>query len=170
MSASTKPILAVTLGDAAGSGPELITKALVEPEVRAVCRPVVVGDASVVDAALAITRVPATVHAVEKVSALADDASVIAASDLKNVDLERLEGILQGVELADDGVRQLGVERPHLAVAGLNPHAGEGGLFGREEIDIIEPAIAEANRRGFHVSGPLAGDTVFFRTLQGEFD
>ena len=82
----------------------------------------------------------------------------------------RPERILQVVQLAHDGMRRLGIERPHLAVAGLNPHAGEGGLFGTEEIAFITPAVQEANRRGFHVSGPLAGDTIFFRTLQGEFD
>ena len=82
----------------------------------------------------------------------------------------RPERILEVVQLAHDGLRRLGIERPHLAVAGLNPHAGEGGLFGTEEIAFIAPAVQEANRRGFHVSGPLAGDTVFFRTLQGEFD
>jgi 4-hydroxythreonine-4-phosphate dehydrogenase len=80
------------------------------------------------------------------------------------------ERILQVVKLAHEGVRQIGVEKPHIAVAGLNPHAGEGGLFGDEEGKFIVPAIAEANKQGFRVSGPYAGDTVFFRTLQGEFD
>jgi 4-hydroxythreonine-4-phosphate dehydrogenase len=55
-------------------------------------------------------------------------------------------------------------------VAGLNPHAGEGGLFGDEEQKHIVPAIEEARRRGLDVSGPHPGDTVFFRSLQGEFD
>jgi 4-phospho-D-threonate 3-dehydrogenase / 4-phospho-D-erythronate 3-dehydrogenase len=82
----------------------------------------------------------------------------------------RPERILAVVQLAHDGVRQLGIAQPHIAIAGLNPHAGEGGLFGDEEIKFITPAIEEANRRGFRVSGPYAGDTVFFRTLQGEFD
>jgi 4-phospho-D-threonate 3-dehydrogenase / 4-phospho-D-erythronate 3-dehydrogenase len=82
----------------------------------------------------------------------------------------RPDRILQVVRLAHDGVRQLGIETPHIAVAGLNPHAGEGGIFGTEEIEFITPAISEANRLGFRVSGPYAGDTVFFRTLQGEFD
>jgi 4-hydroxythreonine-4-phosphate dehydrogenase len=88
----------------------------------------------------------------------------------KAIERARPERILQVVQLAHEGVRQLGVEKPHIAMAGLNPHAGEGGLFGTEEIEFIAPAIAEANRRGFRVSGPYAGDTVFFRTLQGEFD
>jgi len=260
----TKPILAVTLGDAAGTGPELIAKAFVDPEVRAVCRPVVIGDAAIVRAALAITQVAAEVRVVACAADADDDARTIAVLDLANLDSARLERgkvsaiagraayeaivraveltragdthavvtsainkaalhaagfhydghtellaelcggppvtmmlvagklrvchvsthvalreaiarvtverILEVVQLAHDGVRELGIARPHLAVAGLNPHAGEGGIFGDEEIRIIAPAIAEANRRGFRVSGPHAGDTVFFRTLQGEFD
>jgi 4-hydroxythreonine-4-phosphate dehydrogenase len=259
-----KPILAVTLGDPTGTGPELITKAFAEPEVRAVCRPVVIGDAATLRAALAITGARLNVRVLPNASAAGDDPAVIDVVDLANVELGRLvrgqidaasgraayesikraveltqsgetravvtsainkaalhaagfhydghtellaelcgkpkvtmmlvagklrichvsthvslaqaierarpERILQVVELAHDGVRQLGVERPHIAVAGLNPHAGEGGLFGKEEIEFIVPAIAEGNRRGFRVSGPYAGDTVFFRTLQGEFD
>lgn len=264
MAHSPKPILAVTLGDAAGTGPELITKAFLEPEVRAVCRPVVIGAASILRAALEITRVPATVRVIARAADAADDVATIDVIDLANLEAKTLERrkvsavtgraaydaikraveltlggethavvtsainkaalheagyhfdghtellaelcgkpkvtmmlvagnlrvchvsthvalseaiarvkaerILQVVQLAHDGVRRLGIERPHIAVAGLNPHAGEGGLFGKEEIDVIAPAVAEANRRGFHVSGPYAGDTVFFRTLQGEFD
>ncbi len=264
MTVPTKPILAVTLGDAAGSGPELITKALLDPEVRAVCRPLVVGDAATLRAARAITGVAATLRVIARPADVSDDAATIDVIDLANLDAAQLvrgqisattgraayesikraveltlageahavvtsainkaalhaagylydghtelladlcgkpkvtmmlvagklrvchvsthvslataiararpERILQVVQLAHDGVRRLGIERPHIAVAGLNPHAGEGGLFGTEEIEFIAPAIKEANQRGFHVSGPFAGDTVFFRTLQGEFD
>ena len=60
--------------------------------------------------------------------------------------------------------------RARIAVAGLNPHAGEGGLFGREEIDIIAPAIAAAQAAGVQASGPHAPDTVFMRARTGEFD
>lgn len=261
---ASKPILAVTLGDAAGTGPELITRALADAEVRSVCRPLVVGDAGTVRAALAITREPATVRVIGRPAEAGDDPAVIDVLDLANLDAANIargqvsantgraayesilravavtlageadavvtsainkaalhaagfhydghtellaelcggpkvtmmlvagklrichvsthvslaqaitrvrpERILDVVALADAGIRQLGVARPHLAVAGLNPHAGEGGIFGTEEIEFIAPAIAEANRRGFRVSGPYAGDTVFFRTLQGEFD
>ena len=59
---------------------------------------------------------------------------------------------------------------PRIAVAGLNPHAGEHGLFGREEIEIIAPAIAACRARGIDVSGPFPGDTVFVRASRGEFD
>jgi 4-hydroxythreonine-4-phosphate dehydrogenase len=59
---------------------------------------------------------------------------------------------------------------PRIAVAGLNPHAGEHGLFGREEADVIAPAIAACRARGIEVSGPFPGDTVFVRARRGEFD
>jgi 4-hydroxythreonine-4-phosphate dehydrogenase len=264
VTSSKKPILAVTLGDAAGTGPELITRALAEPKVRNVCCPIVVGDAAVVRAALAITRVPSEVRVITRATEALDQGDAIDVIDLANVDLAALvrgkvsaetgraayesirraveltlagethavvtsainkgalhaagfhydghtellaelcgkpkvtmmlvagklrvchvsthvslakaiervrpERILDVIRLAHDGVRQLGIEHPHIAVAGLNPHAGEGGLFGTEEIEFIAPAAEEAKRRGFQVSGPLAGDTVFFRTLQGEFD
>jgi 4-phospho-D-threonate 3-dehydrogenase / 4-phospho-D-erythronate 3-dehydrogenase len=259
-----KPILALTLGDAAGTGPELITRALADPEVRAVCRPVVIGDAATLRAAVKITGVPSTIRAIANASETGDDPTSIDVVDLANLDVDHLERgkvsaetgraayesieravqmtlrgethaivtsainkealhaagypfpghtellaelcgaqsvtmmlvagklrichvsthvslveaiarvrpkrILEVVQLAHDGVKQLGVAEPRIAIAGLNPHAGEGGLFGREEIEIIAPALEEARRRGFYVSGPYAGDTVFFRTLQGEFD
>ena len=260
----SQPILAVTLGDPAGTGPELITRALTQSAIRSVCRPVVVGDAAVLTAALALTGVAATVRRVTDLRTLTEDPAVIDVVDLANVDLPRLERgrvsaaagqasytsvrravelvlagdahavvtsainkaawhaagiayaghtellaelcgqppvtmmlvadrlrvchvsthvslaqaiarvrperILQVIELAHAGLRQLGIEDPHLAVAGLNPHAGEGGLFGPEEIEFIAPAIATAQQRGFRVSGPYAGDTVFVRAAQGEFD
>lgn len=259
-----KPILALTLGDAAGTGPELIARALADPDVRAVCRPLVVGDAATLRAALGITGRTAKVRVVDRAADVSDDTATIDALDLGNVDLQQLvrgqstaqtgqaayesikraveltqtgeahavvtsaiskaalhaaghafaghtellaelcgrcdvammlvarklrichvsthvslaraiervrpERILRVVELAHAGLCQLGVERPRIAVAGLNPHAGEGGLFGDEEIRFILPAIEEAKRRGFDVTGPWAGDTVFYRTLQGEFD
>jgi 4-hydroxythreonine-4-phosphate dehydrogenase len=264
MSSPSKPILAVTLGDAAGSGPELITKAFADAEVRSVCRPIVIGDAGVMQAALAITGVRSRVRVIGRPAEAGDDATVIDVIDLENLNatalvrgqvspttgqaayesikraveltqkketaavvtsainkaalhaaghkydghtellaelcgkpkvtmmlvagklrvchvsthvslkeaIERVkpDRILAVVKLAHEGLRQIGVEKPHIAIAGLNPHAGEGGLFGDEEKKFITPAIEEANRQGFRVSGPYAGDTVFFRTLQGEFD
>ena len=65
---------------------------------------------------------------------------------------------------------KLGDRRPRIAVCGLNPHAGEGGLLGKEDDAIIRPAIAALRAEGHEVSGPLPGDTVFHRHLQGEFD
>ena len=63
-----------------------------------------------------------------------------------------------------------GLPRAKIAVCGLNPHAGEGGEFGDEEIKIIAPTVLAAQRHGFDVVGPLSGDTVFHYALQGEFD
>ena len=78
--------------------------------------------------------------------------------------------IVRTIELAQEGARQLGVVRPRIAVAGLNPHAGEGGLFGDEEARDITPAVADACAAGIDASGPWAPDTLFWRASQGEFD
>jgi 4-hydroxythreonine-4-phosphate dehydrogenase len=77
---------------------------------------------------------------------------------------------MEAIRLAHEGAVMLGIQNPRVAVAGLNPHAGEGGLFGSEEIEIIAPAIEEARRQGIDASGPWAGDTVFMRARQGHFD
>ena len=81
-----------------------------------------------------------------------------------------LDAELRAIRLADQATRAFGVVHPRVAVAGLNPHAGENGLFGREEIDVIAPAIAQARREGIDASGPWPGDTVFMRARRGEFD
>jgi len=77
---------------------------------------------------------------------------------------------LTAMRLADRACRQMGIATPRVAVAGLNPHAGEGGKFGREDMDIIEPAIAAARAEGIDASGPWPGDTIFMRARRGEFD
>lgn len=80
------------------------------------------------------------------------------------------ERVLQTVRIAHGALERWLGRAPRLAVAGLNPHAGEGGLFGREEIDIIAPAVAQARQAGIDASGPHAPDTVFMRARQGDFD
>jgi 4-hydroxythreonine-4-phosphate dehydrogenase len=80
------------------------------------------------------------------------------------------EGIVAELALADRCMRESGMENPRIAVAGLNPHAGDGGNFGREEIEIIEPAVKLAIRKGFNASGPYPADTVYVRARNGEFD
>jgi len=80
------------------------------------------------------------------------------------------EKITLAIELAAQACRDLGLPRARIAVAGLNPHAGEGGEFGGEEIKTIAPAVLAAKKRGFDVVGPLSGDTVFHYALQGDFD
>ncbi|CAB3861941.1 D-threonate 4-phosphate dehydrogenase [Achromobacter pulmonis] len=80
------------------------------------------------------------------------------------------EAELTAMRLADRACHQMGIARPRVAVAGLNPHAGEGGKFGREDLDIIAPAIDRARAEGIDASGPWPGDTVFMRARRGEFD
>ena len=262
--AAELPLLAITLGDPAGTGPEIITKALALPEVRAFCRPLVVGDAATLARALSFTSVQLKVHAVTSLAEATFSPNDIDVLDLKNVDLAKLvlgkvdpmagkaaykavkiaaelsltgkvsaivtsalnkaamnlagyhydghtgllaelcqspgatmmlvadklrvshvsthvplrvavdrvrpERILKVLRLTNEAVKTLGIANPKIAVAGLNPHAGENGLFGDEEQKYITPAIEEARREGIDASGPYAGDTIFFRTLQGEFD
>ena len=259
-----KALLAITMGDAAGSGPEIITKSLADPTVRAVCRPVVVGDAATMREALRITGVPGEVRVIDRISEALFPENVIEVIDLQNIQLDRLtrgqvnpmagkaafeyiklatrlaldgecdaivtsainkealnlagyhydghtqllaelcqatdvammlasdklrishvtthvslekaiklvrpERIMTVIRLTDAAVRQMGIPEPRIAVAGLNPHSGEGGLFGDEETKYILPAIEEARRQGINITGPLPPDSVFFRTLQGQFD
>lgn len=77
---------------------------------------------------------------------------------------------MNAIRLAQAGARALGIANPRVAVAGLNPHAGEGGLFGDEEIRIIRPAIDAARKEGIDASGPWPGDTVFMQARNGRFD
>jgi 4-hydroxythreonine-4-phosphate dehydrogenase len=80
------------------------------------------------------------------------------------------EKIMLAIELAAQACRDLQLPRARVAVCGLNPHAGEGGEFGGEEIKIIAPTVLAAQKRGLDVVGPLSGDTVFHYALQGDFD
>jgi 4-hydroxythreonine-4-phosphate dehydrogenase len=78
--------------------------------------------------------------------------------------------VLETIRMTAAGGRRLGFERPRIGVAGLNPHAGEGGLFGDEELREIAPAVAGARAEGIEVSGPWPADTLFWRAAGGEFD
>lgn len=80
------------------------------------------------------------------------------------------ERVLATIRAGDEHLRQLGLNKPRIAVAGLNPHCGEGGIFGREEIERIAPAVEDARAEGIDATGPIPGDTVFMRTVNGEFD
>jgi 4-hydroxythreonine-4-phosphate dehydrogenase len=80
---------------------------------------------------------------------------------------ERLIGVLR---VTASALPRFGMPKPRLAVAGLNPHAGEDGLLGREELEVLGPVIAEARSAGIDVSGPFPADTVFVRASRGEFD
>jgi 4-phospho-D-threonate 3-dehydrogenase / 4-phospho-D-erythronate 3-dehydrogenase len=264
-STEERPLLAVTLGDPAGVGPEIILKALAHPEVFAACRPLVIGSTDILNrAAVWLNRAPLAVERVQvpgagiyasgtiplldlenatsadcpvgKVSAAAGRAAVEyvnVACDLtisgavdavvtaplnkaamnlagyhfaghtellaertgaekvsmllvgpklsvlhvsthvaleeavRRVTRERVE---QVIDLADSSARALGFANPRIAVAGLNPHASEGGLFGDQEEREIMPAVLAARARGLNVSDPQPPDTVFLRTVKGEFD
>ncbi len=89
-------------------------------------------------------------------------ASVAAA-----LTTERVE---RSLKLTDACMRAAGFSEPRIAVAGLNPHAGDSGNFGREEIDVIEPAVLASKRAGISVEGPFPADTIFLRAKNGAFD
>jgi 4-hydroxythreonine-4-phosphate dehydrogenase len=86
------------------------------------------------------------------------------------VDLINKDRVLWCIRKMDDVLRRVRPAQPRIAVAALNVHAGEGGLFGREEIDEIEPAIQEAREQGIDAEGPVPADMVFVRALAGDFD
>lgn len=85
-------------------------------------------------------------------------------------DRVKKDRVLEVIRIADDACRQLGIASPKVGVAGLNPHSGEGGLFGREEIEEIIPAIEEARKEGIDADGPVPPDTVFSKAAGGWYD
>ena len=80
------------------------------------------------------------------------------------------ERLRQVIDLTHEALLGLGVSRGRIAVAALNPHAGEGGLFGRQDIDVSEPTIAKAVADGHDVVGPILGDTIFVKLRAGQYD
>ena len=94
-----------------------------------------------------------------------------AAPALRAVcDYIRKDRVLDRLVLADAALRDMGIQKPRIAVAGLNPHASESGAFGREELDQIIPAIEEAQKRGIAAEGPYPADTVFLKSRDGVYD
>jgi 4-hydroxythreonine-4-phosphate dehydrogenase len=85
-------------------------------------------------------------------------------------DLITEDGVLQAIRLARNTLRAAGKPHPKIAVAGLNPHAGDGGIFGREEIEVIAPAVERAQAEQIAAAGPYPADTVFVRARDGAFD
>jgi 4-hydroxythreonine-4-phosphate dehydrogenase len=259
-----RPILAVTMGDPAGVGPEIIARAFAEPAVITDSRPVVIGSAAIMKEALGLVGSPLALHVVREIADARWASRTLECLDLGNVDaatlprgevsaaagraaydyIERAVRLAQAGEihgivtapvnkeaLAAAGVRHsghteilaelshtrdyamllmgkelrvihvtthvalrrvpdlvtrdrvlttirlaqrtmegLGKPRARIAVAGLNPHAGEDGLFGDEEKREIVPAIAAAQAEGMTVVGPVPADTLFSRARGGEFD
>jgi 4-hydroxythreonine-4-phosphate dehydrogenase len=92
----------------------------------------------------------------------------VSLSDaIKRVKKDR---VLKVIQLADEALKKIDIRNPRVAVAGLNPHAGENGLFGMEEIDEIIPAIEEAKKSGIHAEGPFPPDTIFPKMKGGQYD
>lgn len=85
-------------------------------------------------------------------------------------DLCKKDRVFEVITLLDDACKKFGIEKPRIAVAGLNPHAGENQLFGDEEVNEIIPAIEKANTLGYTVEGPFPPDTMFVKAVQGKFD
>jgi 4-hydroxythreonine-4-phosphate dehydrogenase len=259
-----RPIIGITMGDAAGVGPEIIVKALSVPTVYATSRPLVIGDAARLrkaagivgaDVEVRVTDAPenaAFTHGVidcvdldcipddlpfgrlspvagegayrfiERAVSLAVDnridaictaplnkealhaaghrypghtellatltgteevSMMLSAPKLRVIHVTTHIGLVDAVERIDDGLVERTVRRGHatlvkagiaepvIAVCGINPHAGENGLFGRgEEEDKIVPAIERLRAEGIDAHGPLPADTVFFRAVRGDFD
>jgi 4-phospho-D-threonate 3-dehydrogenase / 4-phospho-D-erythronate 3-dehydrogenase len=259
-----RPVIAITIGDAAGIGPEVVVKALLSPEVYRLCRPLVIGAAPAVEATLRLIKEPPAVRKVSgpreaegargtidlldmknlaqadivygKISApcgrasmefidkaarlaSAGDVTAIVTSPINKeatalagyTDVGHLEylaritgskqyatmlvsGTLRAVHLTthhsvaeacrlvtkervlarlvltDTSFRSWGFTRPRIGVAALNPHGGEGGMMGTEEIEQITPAVREAVSRGVDARGPYPADSIFNRAIAGEFD
>ena len=248
-SLDNRPAIVLTMGDPAGIGPEIVLKALADPEVAPQAHWIVTGDAAVLEMAAGTTglrlesaelrHVPALegmdgfafgkldarcgAAAVEYVRTATEmclrgeaGAMVTAPLNKEAVTLsgrpftghteyiaglcgatesrmllwsERLatvhvtthialrqacdsttEHILRTIELGHDAMQLLGLEQPRIAVCGLNPHAGEHGLFGEEDRRAIAPAVEAARARGMACSGPHAPDTVFLQAVRGAYD
>lgn len=86
------------------------------------------------------------------------------------IDLVKKERVLKNIILLNNSLKSLGFTTPEIAVAGLNPHAGENGLFGTEDLEHIVPAIEKAREMGINASGPYPPDTVFMKAFKGEFN
>ncbi len=246
-----KPAIAVTMGDPAGVGPEIILKALNSRRIRRICSPVVVGDSGVLGLAAAklglkplkesevigvssidVKRLRpgrptressrAMISYIERSVRMAMDNDVAAmvtapiskeaarlagfgfpghtefiahltgakdfrmmlgGADLKVVlvtihvalkEVPRLvtrASVFKTIKITDGAFKKYGFKRPRIAVAGLNPHAGEAGMFGDEEKKVIAPAVKRARALGIDAVGPLPPDTVFYRAVRKkEFD
>jgi 4-hydroxythreonine-4-phosphate dehydrogenase len=81
-----------------------------------------------------------------------------------------IQHIVEAILLADQTLKKAGYANPRIAVAALNPHAGDGGAIGREEIDIIQPAVIEAQQHQVNVAGPFPSDTLYLKVRDGHYD
>ncbi len=88
----------------------------------------------------------------------------------KVASLITFDNVMRSLKLTHSAMVESGFAKPRIAIAGLNPHAGDGGNFGREEIDVLEPVVAAARQQGIECDGPFPSDTVFMRARRGDFD
>ena len=244
---TTLPRIALTMGDPSGIGPEIIAKAMTDPETRALADWLVVGDPEVLARAAQVTGCPIPankIHAAtqgfegfefgrmearygsaaveyvrvatemcrsgeahalvtaplnkeavtlsgrtfsghtEYIAELchATESRMLLASEklctvhvTTHVPLRKAcdstpDRIIRTIQLGDEAMKLLGFTNPRIAVCGLNPHAGEHGLFGAEDGTNIVPAIERAKALGINCSGPHAGDTVFLQGYRGAYD
>jgi 4-hydroxythreonine-4-phosphate dehydrogenase len=219
-----KPRVAITVGDPAGIGPEIASRAAEHPDVLKVCEPVVyepppgvsfpagvlsaeagraayetivraTGDAQagVVDAvatapinkeAFQLAGLPWAGHTdllahltgAKHVAMMFDSEHLRVVLATVHIPLSQVpraltkDGLERTIALTADALPRFIKMPPRIAVAGLNPHAGEHGLFGHEDDYVIAPAIASCRARGVNVSGPFPADTIFVRATRGEFD
>jgi 4-hydroxythreonine-4-phosphate dehydrogenase len=128
-------------------------------------------------------RYPGHTELLAELSGTEEVSMMLATADLRVIHVTTHVGLIDAVELIEparvlrtirrghDALRKAGIERPRIAVCGINPHAGEGGLFGHgEEEAKVAPAVEEARAAGIDVQGPLPADTLFLRARQGDFD
>ncbi len=108
-----------------------------------------------------------TVFCLEKLKVFFLTRHMSLADAVASVRKERVEGALLSMHRY---MQQLGVENPRIAIPGLNPHSGEGGLFGREEEEELKPAIDNARKSGISVEGPIGADSIYHLGLEGRFD
>jgi 4-hydroxythreonine-4-phosphate dehydrogenase len=218
------PRIALTVGDPAGIGPEIVAKAAADPGVRALCEPVVFAPAPSESVRIGETSAAAGLAAYETIvravaAAKSGEVDGMATAPINKLafaqaglhwkghtDLlahlcgvsrvammfyapqlkvvlatvhvplsavpalitrDHIDGILA---LTAQSLPRFGVKAPRIAIAGLNPHAGEAGVLGTEDDEVLAPSVAAARAHGIDAHGPFPADTVFVRASRGEFD
>ncbi len=170
------PRVAVTIGDPAGIGPEVAAKAAASPRVLEVCTPVIYGRIYTPGVQTGVLSAEAgrAAYAAIRAAFHADALRVVLATihePLAAVPRLLTREVVEGViRLTARELPRFGFAAPRLAVCGLNPHAGEGGVLGDEEQRIIGPAIAACAADRIDVQGPFPADTLFVRASRGAFD
>src|SRR3989338_8068780 len=197
------PVVAITMGDPAGIGPEIVLKALTKREIFRCSIPIIIGDKKFLKKtadSLNIPPIPSNISIIDlkniperftvgkpsrsggKATVKYIDAAVNLAlhirvelvtthTAIKNVSrLISRKKILKTIKLTNSSLKSWGFLNPRIGVSALNPHGGEGGIFGNEEIKKIMPAINDARAEGIKVQGPFPADTLFTPAKMSKFD